>query len=59
MSQRTVTFVVPDPDARAGSFRPLKDVLFDELLRRLDNLERERRGQAADDTFVLKQRAID
>ena len=44
MSQRTVILTVPADDARAGTPRLLKDLLFDELLRRLEALERERRG---------------
>lgn len=42
MAGVTVTLTVPAADARAGSPRPLKDLLFDELLRRLEALERER-----------------
>ena len=44
MEPRTVTLTIPAPDARDGAPRPLKDLLFDELLRRLEALERERRG---------------
>lgn len=53
MSQRTVILTVPADDARAGAPRPLKDLLFDELLRRLETLERERsalRTEASRDT---------
>ncbi len=59
MSQRTVILKVPTPEGRAGSFRSLKDVLFDELLRRLEFLERERQQQATGRNAVLEQRAID
>lgn len=59
MSHRTVILTVPAPDARAGSFRSLKDVLFDEMLRRLEFLERERQQQVPGHKAVLEQRAID
>ena len=42
MNTVTVTFTVPDADARAGKPQLLKELIFDEMLRLLGSLERER-----------------
>jgi len=44
-SDRMVTLRVPAEPARGGSPHLLKDLLFDELLRRVESLERERDAQ--------------
>ena len=59
MNTVTVTFTVPDADARAGKPQLLKELMFDELLRRLDFLERERQGQGADYLDALKADTVD